>query len=124
MEKNLMKKNLIKYLIDVRKNSTLKNQNYKTILISGNKLINEICKIKKAKNLILSNENIIPNNILIPDNVFFLNNNLIEKISGLKSHDGFLAEIEKPFLLDFFNHSFKNLIIFENLSDPGFFFQN
>jgi hypothetical protein len=127
---------LVKHLINIKKNSS-PNNDISTILITGEKLCSEICSFIKAENFIVSIENKIPKNIIKPKNIYYMKNKIIEKISGLNSIDGYIAEginflitiiiVDKPNNLLKKNikklgndiNLFTNLVIFDQLTDPG-----
>jgi TrmH family RNA methyltransferase len=106
---------IVKHLVKLRQD---RNYRYETgsVIVEGNKLIQEIGPKHAIKTLLALNSDLIPPQLQAAE-VFLVNESILEKISGMHSSEGLIAEIAMPQ-----NASLKgkNLILaFDGVSDPG-----
>jgi TrmH family RNA methyltransferase len=106
---------IVKHLVKLRQDRNYRYES-KSVIIEGKKLIQEMGPKQSIKTLLALNADLIPAH-LKTEEVFLVNESILEKISGMHSSEGIIAEIAIPpsaFLEG------KNLILaFDGVSDPG-----
>ena len=102
---------LIKHLAKLNKSSAYRNES-KTFLIEGKKLIQEWLEKAPLKNLLI--EQNLPS--LKDINPIYLKKELCQKISALKTNDGYFAEVEFPKKPDL--KKVKKLLVIDKIQDP------
>lgn len=103
---------LIKHLLKLSKDRSYRKES-KTLLIEGKKLISEWLEKNDVKHL-YTQEGKEP---LIESKTIFLTPHLCDKISSLKTQDGYFAEIEIPSYENL--GSISSLLVIDQLQDPG-----
>ncbi len=88
----------------------------KRVVIDGLKMVHEVCPHQQVICLITSNETLLPVDAE-KYNVVMVSEEVMEKISGTKSPEGLMAEIEMPAMVDLADKN--RLIVLDGISDPG-----
>lgn len=106
---------IVKHLVKLRKNSDYRFE-HKTVVVEGIKLIQEVCAQYAPKLIITKDENIVPKGI---DNkaILLVNEEIIDKITGMANSEGLLAEFPLPVPGELKGK--KYLIALDGVSDPG-----
>lgn len=109
------KNSLVTHWLDLRKNKAYRYEQ-KKVLIEGLKMIQEVCKQRTAISLICSDLSLIPQNIS-KEKIFLVLPHIIEKISGVSSPEGILAEVamSEPSPIEEKNR----ILLLEGINDPG-----
>jgi len=106
---------IVKHLVKLRQNHDYRFE-HKQLVIEGLKMVQEVCAKRPAKTLVVLNEALIPEGVC-GDEVLIVNEDIMEKISGVRSPEGILAEVTMP------NPStlqgLKYLIALDGINDPG-----
>lgn len=90
-----------------------------TVLISGRKMITELCSKFPAKTMILTENCTLPPEVIKPQHIYKASDRVVKRVSGLQTTDGFVAEVEVPHPVDLKALNSKSIIVFDNLTDPG-----
>lgn len=106
---------LVKHLVKLRQNSDYRYDHH-SILIEGSKIIAEAAPLTTFKHLITVSPELIPNPVKA-DEILLTTPEIIQKISGLKSNEGILAEIPMPENKDLKEKNY--IIALDNINDPG-----
>ncbi len=106
---------LVKHLVKLREN---KNYRYeqKRVLISGQKLIEELSSQFSLQTLILENETSISFSHQANES-FYVTPQILKKITGLENPESIAAEIDMPEQSDL--SLCRSLLILDGVSDPG-----
>lgn len=105
---------LVKRLISLRTHPTSQ-----TVLITGKKMVTELCSKIQATTLLVEQHCSLPSEILKPKHFYKASERVVQRVSGLQSTDGFVAEIEVPSQVDLEEVNGKSIVVFDQLSDPG-----
>ena len=106
---------LIKYWTNLRSDAHFRKTEG-TVLLEGKNCIQDICKSTRAKCLIVTDPTIIPKGILA-DDIYIVTDALMNKISGVKSPEGIIAELYMPKNAPFSN--VKKILVADRIQDPG-----
>jgi TrmH family RNA methyltransferase len=106
---------LVKHLVKLRKNSDYRFE-HKTVVVEGIKLIQELLAQYAPKQIITMDETLVPKGV--DEKVIVLvNEEIINKITGMTKSEGILAEFPMPAPADLSGK--KYLIALDGVSDPG-----
>lgn len=108
---------LIKHIVKLRQNRDYRLE-HQTLVISGKKLVKEISLEVPIKTLFVYDETLIPTG-LKAESVFIVNEEIMQKASGLQYPEGILAEVEMPKISKLTD--LKKIIVLDRVSDPGNF---
>ena len=106
---------LVKHLTKLRQNHDYRLE-HDHMIVEGAKIVREISQQHSLKTLLITQENLIPEGVSVQE-VFVVSLEIIEKISGLRSSDGILAEIEIPKFSSL--EGIKKLLVLDEINDPG-----
>lgn len=106
---------LVKHLVKLRQNSDYRYDHH-SILIEGSKIIAEAAPITTFKHLLTVSPDLIPKSIKA-DEILLTTPDIIQKISGLKSSEGILAEIPMPQNQELKDKNY--ILALDNINDPG-----
>lgn len=106
---------LVKHLVKLRQNRTYRYEQ-KTVLISGIKLIRELCSKFSFKNILIEST-YRPLFSYEAEQVCTTSSTILEKITGLKTPEPIAAEIRMPLFQDL--SLAKRLLILDRVMDPG-----
>lgn len=106
---------IVKYWIKLRDDRQFRYVE-KRVLIEGKKLVQEIGLTFPPKRLIVVNESLIPDRV-IADEIVIVTEEVMEKISGVKSPEGVLAEMAMPPERRF--SKVNKLLACDGINDPG-----
>ncbi len=106
---------LIKHLVKLRQNSDYR-YDHQTLLIEGLKMISEAKANCTFKTILTSSVDLIPKGIKA-DEVVLATQDVIDKISGLRTSEGIVAEVVMP-KTEHFNGK-KYIVALDRVSDPG-----
>lgn len=106
---------LVKHLVKLRQNRDYRYDHH-SLVIEGIKLINEISQHFPIKTLVALDESFIPPGCKAEE-ILIAPMDLIEKITGLHSSEGLLAEIKMPAPASL--KGLKKIIALDGVSDPG-----
>jgi TrmH family RNA methyltransferase len=104
---------LVKHLVKIRQNHDYRIDHH-SILIEGQKLISEAPV--QFKSILTTQADLVPSHVKA-DEVFLTTPEIIEKISGLKSSEGILAEAVMPKNSDLTKK--KLIVALDRINDPG-----
>lgn len=110
-----LQNSIIKHLVRLRQNHDFRVE-HNTIVISGIKQVREVCAHTHVRTLLVYDETFIPKN-LRPDVVYIVNEEIMQKASGLLNPEGILAEVEMPKASDL--KGLKKIVALDRVSDPG-----
>lgn len=108
---------LVKHLVRLRQNRAYREE-HQSVLISGLKIVSEVCQQQRAKRLITCDESSIPAGMLC-DEILVVNEAIMQKISGLAQPEGLLAEVVMPKTDLQVGKSLQYLIACDGINDPG-----
>ena len=105
----------IKYLINLREKKSFRNE-HKEILVTNKNVIYELVKDFKILSLITTHNKIENFKEVSCENIFIVSENILKKITNLKTPDGFCATIKMPEkgVLE----KSRKILIFDKISDP------
>lgn len=106
---------LVKHLVKLRQNRDYRYDHH-ALVIEGVKLINELSQHFPIKTLVALDESFIPRGCKAEE-ILIAPMDVIEKISGLHSSEGLLAEIKMPAPASL--KGLKKIIAFDGVNDPG-----
>ncbi len=106
---------LVKHLVKLRQNNDYR-YDHGTIVIEGTKVIAEINDSETFKTLLTTSLDLIPKGAKAEE-TFLVTAEIIDKISGLQSSEGILAEAVMPKFSDLKGK--KHLIVLDKVNDPG-----
>ena len=101
---------IVKHLTKLRKDGSYRRE-IKSILVEGKKIILEAQKKHAFKNLA------IPIGCSMESDPYYLKEDIAQKISSLKTCDGYFAEIEHPKNSELLNC--QKMLILDHIQDPG-----
>ncbi len=110
-----LKHPIVKHLVKLRQDKRYRSEQ-KRVLITSLKVIKEISASFPLITLI-QNKSLDPKCALTAKNLIITTDEIIKKITGLKSPEGIAAEIELPSMQDLSHKS--PLLILDKVSDPG-----
>jgi len=105
---------LIKHLVRLRQNSDYR-YNSQTLLVEGKKIVNELSKILTPKVLIATDEHLVPKDVP-HGNVLIATEAILQKISGLLSPEGVVAEFPMPKINQLKG---SKIVAIDSINDPG-----
>lgn len=106
----------IKHLAKLRQNSDYRDDHH-AVVVAGTKLVHELVQDGFSLiTIIATDESVIPPQAEA-DEIFLVTDEIIRKITGLKTNDGILAEITKPKQNDL--SGVKKLLVCDGINDPG-----
>jgi len=106
---------LVKHLIKLRKNRGYRYR-HRSVLIEGKKLVNEFLEAWDAKHILTTDPEQLKKTTKTKG-MYEVTDVIIDKISGLKTPEGVLAEVPMPEESSLLNMRY--LIAFDGVSDPG-----
>lgn len=106
---------IVKHIVHLRQNHDYRDE-YHSVVIVGKKEVVEIGSKTLVKALFVYDESFVPENIQARE-VYMVTEEIMHKISGMMSPEGFLAEVDMP-LNDDLKGS-KRVIVLDGVNDPG-----
>lgn len=106
---------LVKHLVKVRQNSDYR-LDHQSVLIEGAKIIKELGKKAHFKVLMVTDETWIPKGIKAAE-IVVVPETILEKVSGVKSPEGIIAEIAMPEPSNL--KGLKKILALDGVNDPG-----
>lgn len=106
---------LVKHLVRLHSNRDYREEQ-RSVLVSGFKIVSELCAQKKARNVLISDPADLPEPINA-ENTYIVSHEIIKKISGLEAPEGIVAEVEMP--LPSTLNKMKWIVACDAISDPG-----
>lgn len=106
---------IVKHLTKLRKDRKYRRESG-TVVIEGIKLVSEVCQEVEALKIVTTDEKFIPHGLRAKE-IYHVNASILEKISGVQTPEGILAEVPIPSesLLD----ESRFIVAFDGVSDPG-----
>lgn len=104
----------VKHWVKLRENRSYRKQN-KTVLVSGLKVIREICQELKPIHLLLEKDTPAP--FPLPIAPILVNDAIIKKVTGVKTPEPIVAEFPLPKEADLVGK--KRILVLDGISDPG-----
>jgi RNA methyltransferase, TrmH family len=106
---------LVKHLVKIRQNSDYRFD-HKTVIIEGYKILDELLGNIRIKTLLAYDQSFIPPHIKAEE-ILWVSEEVMKKVSGLKTPDGIIAEVEmpKPAALK----EMQYIVALDGVSDPG-----
>ena len=106
---------LVKHLVKIRKERKYR-ESCSSVIIEGKKLIGELVPGIAVKHLLATKPSLIPEGV--SESVCYLvSHQILEKISGARSPEGIIAEVQMPQESAF--DRFKKVVACDGVSDPG-----
>lgn len=112
---NSLQHPLVKHFVKLRQNHDYRLE-HRSVIIDGIKPIREICTKSPAKILFAYDETFISPEVKAQE-VFIVSESIMQKVSGMKSPEGVIAEVSMPEW-----NSLKDkrlLIVLDKINDPG-----
>lgn len=106
---------IIKHIVHLRQNHDYRNE-HQTVVISGLKMIKEVTLHVPIKTLFVYDKTFIPKG-LKAENIYLVNEKVMQKASGLQNPEGILAEVQMPKTHDL--NGLKKIVVLDRISDPG-----
>lgn len=106
---------VVKHLVKLRQNRDYRYE-YQTLVLEGNKIIEEVCQKSPAKTLLAYDETQIPKGVCA-DEILIVNEAIMHKISGMQTPEGLIAEIAMPQSASL--KGLKSIVAFDGITDPG-----
>jgi RNA methyltransferase, TrmH family len=106
---------LVKHLVRLRQNRDYRDE-HQSVVIEGAKLIQEVCSHHHTKMILVCDESLIPSGIKTDDTVL-VNEDIMHKISAVKSPEGIIAEVALPKNASL--HGKRYILACDGISDPG-----
>ena len=106
---------LVKHLVKLRNNRDYRHEHHSLIVV-GKKIIQELSAITPIKTILVSHPENVPAGGKIHE-VIMTTDDVIQKISGLQSSDGIVAEIEMPKFCDLKGKD--KVVVLDRINDPG-----
>lgn len=106
---------IVKHLVKLRQNHDYRFE-HKQVVIEGLKMVQELCTKTPAKVLVVVDETFIPKGVCA-DEILVVTEEIMEKISGVRSPEGIFAEISMPKPSDL--KGLKYIIALDGINDPG-----
>lgn len=106
---------LVKHLVKLRQNNDYRYDHH-ALVIEGTKMIAEAESICTFKTILTSAPELVPKAIKA-DEIILTTTDIIQKISGLPSSEGILAEVSMPQPADLKNKKF--IVALDRVNDPG-----
>ncbi|MDF2577350.1 MAG: putative rRNA methylase, SpoU family [Chlamydiales bacterium] len=108
--------NLVKHSVKLRENRAYRHEQ-RTLILYGNKLIKEVCKVCPAKRIWVSNQAQVDYYIRLAQEIILTSEEVIKKMAGVISAKEVAAEVPLPQLT--LPNELKYLLVLDGLSDPG-----
>lgn len=112
---NSLQNELIKHLVRLRLQRECREE-HRSVVIEGKKLINEVCHPENTIVLVASHPELIPQHLQHVETVL-VSAEVMQKISGLQSPEGILAEVKMP--EGNLQSGMKWILVFDGVNDPG-----
>lgn len=106
---------LIKHLVKLRQNHDYRYE-HQSVVVEGIKPVLELCKKEKPKILVSSHPDLIPNG-LNDEDIVLVNETVMQKISGMLSQEGLIAEFAMP--KEDTLKGLKSILVLDGVSEPG-----
>ncbi len=106
---------IVKHLVRLRQNRDYRYE-HKSVLIEGKKTISELSQSHLLKTLLVSDEQMIPKKSS-PNETVVATEEIIQKISGMQSPEGMIAEIAMPKFVSL--NGLQKIIALDHIGDPG-----
>ncbi len=106
---------IVKHIVHLRQNHDYRDE-YRSVVIAGEKEVREIGSHVPVKVLFVYDESLIPDTIKAQE-VYIVNEEIMQKASGMRAPEGFLAEVEMPQRSDL--KGAKRVIVLDGINDPG-----
>lgn len=106
---------LVKHMVRLRKNSDYRID-HQSVLIEGRQMISEVCPTHPTKVLMVYDETFIPPGVNAKE-VITVPEEVMQKISGLQSPDGMIAEVALPEPATLKGMHW--VLVCDGVSDPG-----
>lgn len=106
---------LVKHLVKLRQNRDYRYEHH-SLVIEGITMVTEMGKDTHFRCVVVRDETLLPKGIKA-DDVLVVTDSVMEKISGLHSSEGIVAEIDMPRPAELKGHS--RVIALDGISDPG-----
>ncbi len=106
---------LVKYWTELKDSSHFRKAQSR-VLLEGKNCIQDVCKKLKAKRLIVSDKTLITSSLLA-DEIIVVTDAIMKKISGTKSPEGMIAELDMPKSGPLLNP--KKILVADHIQDPG-----
>lgn len=84
----------IKHFVRLRQDKDYRIE-HQSVIISGKKMIEEVCIQHHAKMLMTIDKSLIPHDIIV-DEVVLVNEAIIQKVTGMSTSEGMVAEVFMP----------------------------
>lgn len=110
-----LQNSVIKHIVHLRQNRDHRLE-HKKVVISGKKLVKEVCLNTPIESLLVYDETYIPKDVK-PKNVYIVTEEIMQKASGLPNPEGILAEVEMPKFSDLCG--LNKVVVVDKVSDPG-----
>ncbi|MBS4167738.1 RNA methyltransferase [Parachlamydia sp. AcF125] len=106
---------LVKHLVKVRQNSDYR-QEHQSVVVEGNIVIAEVAQTHLVKRLLTADLSLIPSSICAEE-IFLVDQSILDKVSGMHRSPGILAEIKMPSPSPLKN--IRSLLVLNQINDPG-----
>lgn len=109
---------LIKHWVRLRKNRDYRDEHH-FVMIEGIKMVREVCQKFPPRCLIVDEEKIDPADweSLGAEDVYLVSEEAMQKITGVLSPEGIVAEIQMPSFVPLENQ--KKIVVLDRVQDPG-----
>ncbi|MGA8164969.1 MAG: RNA methyltransferase [Waddliaceae bacterium] len=106
---------IVKHLVKLRTSSRYRHER-RSVVILGSRMVNEVCPYRETRALLLAEGASVPPQIK-PEEVYFVTEGILKKISGVQHPQGMLAEVAmpSPSQLD----KCRYVVAFDRIGDPG-----
>ncbi|NGX42572.1 MAG: putative tRNA/rRNA methyltransferase [Chlamydiae bacterium] len=106
---------VVKHLVQLRKSRGYRYEKG-AVVVEGKKLVSEVCQKQKAMKLLATEESLFPPKVQANES-YLVTEEILKKISGVKTPEGVLAEVPIPDNVTF--KKCRYLIALDGISDPG-----
>lgn len=106
---------LVKHLIKVRQNTDYR-YDHESVVIEGVKTVSEVGLSHPIKTIVVCDPSFIPPTIKA-DHVYIVTEGVMNKISGMKTPEGIIAEVSMPKPVSLKGK--RRILVLDNVSDPG-----
>jgi TrmH family RNA methyltransferase len=106
---------LIKHFVRLRQDKDYRNE-HKSVVITGKKMIEEVCSRHHTKTLMIVDASLVPPGIAV-DDIVLVSEAIIQKVTGMASSEGMAAEVSMPHPATL--SGMRYIFAFDGISDPG-----
>lgn len=106
---------LVKHLVKLRQNRDYR-YDHQTLIVEGVKIIQELSKKYPIKTLVALDESLVPKGSKVEE-LLIAPQDIIDKISGLQSPEGLIAEFKMPENASL--NGLKKVLVLDGINDPG-----